>query len=528
MLLTPAHFLQQEEFIAETAEWSLRYLQSGVGLVGSGARGALANGAGDGFDPQIALDPEGGALRLSVTRVRGITPSGRIIEISPPDVLEHVLAGDLPQETTDVYLWVVHTGARVEDPASRGSDPANATAAAYRRPGYAIKTTLRAEDLLSEAPNALVIARLRRAGPAADLRRDDTFIPQCVSMRGHGRLLEAWTATQRELAHCLDAALELHGSSASFIAAIESGGVYSRFERDLLAFANTVALAAQSCLHDTADPVMAPRDFFGRIDQLRQRVNLALQFIAGDSRFEKIVPEVRSPSGDHLADHAAPVTEWRTALSRQDLAEPVRAARGVVSFVRELTGQIAERYREYRTNRALASLPVLLGENGQIYLPLATAQRTDQQGDARAFLFTELPREEKPGYLAVILGNRADPPPWSPGDHLPVHVAVNWAAGGARGLITQVTCETAQQRNFALTIPTPADAGMSSLRLELPQRGGAFESAVLYGLKTEADPTAPQPKRDPADAERKERGGRAKIIADVETAARGDKGGRGR
>ena len=82
MLLSPQHFVRQEEYIDALVRWTLRYMSPAYGLVGGGPRLEESERGAVRHDPIVVLDEDEETIGISITQARGITPCGRIVESS--------------------------------------------------------------------------------------------------------------------------------------------------------------------------------------------------------------------------------------------------------------------------------------------------------------------------------------------------------------------------------------------------------------------------------------------------------------
>jgi len=83
MLLSPEHFIRQEQYLDALILWTLRYTGSAYGLVGGGPRLIESERGAVRHDPIVVLDEDEETIGISITQARGITPGGRIIDIQP-------------------------------------------------------------------------------------------------------------------------------------------------------------------------------------------------------------------------------------------------------------------------------------------------------------------------------------------------------------------------------------------------------------------------------------------------------------
>ena len=276
MLLTPEHFLEQERFTDDLVGWVLRYASSVTGLVGAGARRVVPPEKRHTHDPDVDLV----GFEVFVRSVRGITPSGRIVEVAEP-LRGIVPAGEIPRD--GYYLTVVHPGSRAESRCGAEDAPAR-----YRHVPYRLELATEPDRY----PDALVVARLVDRSDGDGLRVDPDYLPPCASVLAHSRLYANWTQLQAELAELARRVTENHPLVADYIRFVERHHESPTFDRQLLTLVERVAAAVDDCISTTSDPGQSPRTIFGAVELLGARVGLALGLVARDDRFHPLAPDM--------------------------------------------------------------------------------------------------------------------------------------------------------------------------------------------------------------------------------------------
>ena len=161
MLLTPDHFLRQEQYFESLNAWGMRYLLNGSGLVGGGVRLPESDLGTVRFDPEVSLTETADYLDISVNRARGVTPSGAIIEVESAGTISARFPKNELAGVAESMIFVVL------DPASREKrsgvvDSFNPQMRTERVPSYRVALHVTA----AERAQSVVVGRLRRPATA--------------------------------------------------------------------------------------------------------------------------------------------------------------------------------------------------------------------------------------------------------------------------------------------------------------------------------------------------------------------------
>ena len=97
MFLTPDHFLKQERYFDSALLWAVRYATPTAGLIGGGPRVSVPERGAASFDPSVDIDDSGDTLKIGVTRCRGMTAGGGVVEVNP----SHRLSASFPKRELD-------------------------------------------------------------------------------------------------------------------------------------------------------------------------------------------------------------------------------------------------------------------------------------------------------------------------------------------------------------------------------------------------------------------------------------------
>ena len=508
MFLTPDHFLRQEAYADALAVWALRYTSAAVGLVGGGPRTLPDQNLDGKFNPQLAVDTMDDGISVAVTRARGITPSGRIVDIDEPagllaakDDVSIAALGD----AAECFVAVVHSGEKEVDPGSNGADaaPANRPRYAYRRPGYRVRLLRRADEI----HHALVLARLAKVESGV-WTRDESFVPLCATMLAHSVLANAGARLRHDISTRAVEYTDLHNVVAEYINKLERKYARPQLDRDIHEFLERAAIALHTCRYEMPDPASPPHHIFRQIDRMKRHVVLALDLLADNQDFKQLIPRVGKQEG--VFGPLEPLSTTFGVDPRQNMNDLVQRATGAVTDLEELYTDLSEVYQDYRVNRMLSSLRYLLdteSKDGDVY------ERTDfaeaavmgapasQRGDTRRF---ELSSTAAPGpgnYVIALVGSRTGESALRGPVNFQVRTTISMP-GSTDRIIREKTIgsgyrdptdEKKVQRNIKVPVDMPEMATASNLTVEVSPLGHWFQHAVLFNRVEETSGFAPPP-----------------------------------
>ena len=480
MLLTPEHFLRQDDYIDEALGWVLRHCVAGVGLVGGGVRLESGRRGLAGFDPKVDVSDDGSTVRIAVLQARGITPSGEMVDIASGDAIHAEFAKGGLAGAADLLVYVVRTSEREEDPESVGADPFNPDQAALRRVRYRVALGVDAEVI----PHAIAVGQIRRASETLNFELDGHFVPACATILAHSALYAAWTRLQSEIKLLAGQFAELHRTVGRYVDQIERRGVDVRPDRDTLAFIERAVLALDNAAYDTLDPTMPPHRFFQQIDRAGRRIALALDLSPSTREYFQLLAGADASYTALLEEERALLASSREVSSREDLRRGIASAEQTLGSVRRLVEALEGKYLDFRVNRSMDALRFLLDRGGEhFYLAVATPGHPQRDGDLLTLVFSQLNLAGRHEYRIVLFGDPNGLSAWQVGDQLRVDLRVNSAAGPSRPMSQTIVCEIPGQRNFAVNFHTPPDvAAISGVHLTV-QPAHRVRGAVLYQRK---------------------------------------------
>ena len=501
MLLTPEHFGAQDRYIDDTFGWLLRHCVASTGLVGGGLRVAPHERGLGAHDPKLELSDDGRTVAVTVLQARGVTASGGPVEIAPVTAVRgEVPKGELAG-AKELFVYVLRSGEREEDPQSVGADPANPTMPAFRRPRYEVRFGVPADRLA----DALVVARIRRASESLSFERDSQFIPACATMLAHSELFAGWSRLQSDLGLLTGQFGELHRAVARYAEQVARRGVDARGDADVLAFTERAVLALDHCASETADPAIDPARCFEQVERLGRRVALALDLSSSTQAYFQTLAGADATYGDLLAEERAVLAARHDRTGREDLRAALSRADDALRRIRRLLEALEGKYVDYRINRSVDAVKFLLDRQGeQFYVAVATPGHPQREGDLLTFVFSQLALTGRHEYRLVLLGDPQGTSGWQVGDELNVDLRINADGAPGRPVSRTAVCEIPGQRNFAVNFETPPDvATIAGLSVQV-QPAHRVRGAILFqrrlGLAPELAPPPAAPPRAPEPA----------------------------
>ncbi|MEZ4586572.1 MAG: hypothetical protein R2909_09260 [Gemmatimonadales bacterium] len=507
MLLAPEHFQRQDRYVEEQVAWLLKHCIAATGLVGGGVRLASGEQGLAKYDPKLEVLNDAETLKVTVTRARGITAGGDLVEIDEQRAVQGSWRKSDLAGVTDVLVYVVRTGGREPDPASVGNDPANPHQAGLTRAAYEIRLGLPAE--LAQA--SLAVGKLRRASETLSFEQDSQYIPPAASLLAHTSLHDAATRLQSEIRLIVGELVEVHRNAARYAERIATRGVDVRGDQDIRAFLERAVLALETCAYETADLTMPPQRFFQQIERAGRMVALSLDLSASSRQFFKELGQVDASYTELLEAEQGALATQRELDRREELRPLVVRASETLGRIRQLAEALAGKYIDYRINRSVESIRFMLDRDGEHFYEAVTAPSHPQRdGDLLTFVFSQLELSGRHEYRVVLTGDPRSSYQWAPGQDLNVTIRVNAQGGGRAPLTRAVLCELEGQRNFAINFDTPGDVATISGLTVTVQPGHGIRGAVLFrrrlGLASVPDaapaprPVAPPPSPSPTPA----------------------------
>jgi hypothetical protein len=463
MLLTPEHFIAQDQYIADTFGWLLRHCIPATGLVGAGVRMNPAERGLSAHDPRFEVHDDGRTVSVTVLQARGVTGAGDPVDVVAAAPVRGESAKSDLAGAKELFIYVVRLDDRVEDASSVGLNAANPAMAAFRRPHYEARFGVPAELL----PHTLVVGRIRRASESLAFERDSRFVPACATMMAHSELFAGWTRIQSDIGLLAGSFGELQRAVGRYAEQVAQRGVDSRPDTDVLAFTERAVLGLDHCASEIGDPTMTPQAFFEQVERAGRRVALALDLSSSTQSYFQTLAGADASYNDLLEEERGMLASRRELSAREDLRQSLGRAEDTLRRIRRVVEALEGKYVDYRINRAVDAVKFLLDRQGdQFYAAVATPGHPQRDGNLVTFVFNQLALTGRHEYRLVLLGDPEGVSGWQMGDELQVDLRINADGAPGRPISRVAACEIPGQRNFGISFETPADvatiAGVSA------------------------------------------------------------------
>lgn len=477
MLLTPDHFRIQDAYVDDSVGWLLRYCVGGSGLVGGGVRLDESERGLAKFDPRLEVSDDGEVVRVTVVEARGVTPAGDVVDVGGGDAVRGEFGKDTLAGTDELLVHLVCERGREEDPASVGADTANPNRAALLRTRYRVALGADADV----AARSVVVGKLRRASGTLAFEPDGRFIPPCATVLAHSEMYAGWSSLQNEVVQLAGQFAELHRVVARYAEQVESRGVDTRDDAEILAFVERAVLALDGCAYETLDASITPERLFREVERAARRIAIALDLSGATQHFFQTLSGLDADYGALLEEERRALARGREWRPREELRHSLQRTGQTLLRLRSLCEALEGKYVDYRVNRSIGALRFLLDQGGEhFYIAVATPGHPQREGDLLTFVFANMSLTGRHQYRVVLLGDPQGISEWRPGEELRADLRINAASGSSRPVSRVVPCEIPGQRNFAVNFETPPDlATLSGLQVTV-QPGHRIRGAVLY------------------------------------------------
>ena len=499
MFLTPEHFLRQERYGDSLLLWLLRYSAGGSGLVGGGPRVDPAERGAPHFDPVVEFDESEEMLKLSVTQCRGITTGGAIVDVDPSSALSAAFPKKEIEGTLEVGVYVV-ARPHLKAPDATADDPVNPGLRTMRRPSYALKLDVQAD----EREWSLLLARLQRAERGLKFERVPGFIPPCAFMSSHSQLMYSFRQISERVTAIADRYGKLHRAIVDFIA-IARPKLDVEGDRETLEFISRMVMTLEACAYETLDPLQPPKRFFQQMTRLVRSAALFLSLSPPTREYFRQLGEIGEVEFVSILEQETHALEMDRRWSvHDDLNPEVQKVIRALDRLDRLEQALEGKYLDFRLSPSLESLNFVFDRTGGepvLYRTVAKPARPMAHGQELTFVFAPLRLEAREQYRLILVGERTAR--FAAGDRLPVELRINPGGGYTHRPINGVARqEIDDQRNFAIDFRAPEDVvSINDVRVSV-QASQPIRSAILY-VRARLTPgrrmmtPSPEPDREP-------------------------------
>jgi hypothetical protein len=464
MLLTPDHFLRQEQYLESLSAWSLRYLAAANGLVGGGVRIPESDLGTVRFDPEVTLNESAEHLDISVSRARGITPSGAIVDIETAGSISNRFSKDHLAGVAESVVYVV-LDPLVRIKSNGVIDSFNPQMRTERIPSYRIALNVTA----AERANGLAVGRIRRPATGMYFEADPGFIPTCVSVAGHSELMTGSRRILDAINRLASGYAELHRAMREFMVIFTERGLETEVDRDSMAFAERMVLELQDTAYALLDRTQTPENFFGRVRRMLHSAAIFFDLATGMQQYYDMLRETGESELLGLIELQKHTLQLGRSLRLdEDLGLEVRKMLQSLAGLEKLERALEGKYIDFRKSASLESTNFIFDRGGKaLYKLAARPSRVQGVADEMTIIFSNLRLEGRDRYRLILVGDRATP--WLRGTSIGAEIRLNEGSGFRReSLILTGDVKFDEQNNIELDFEAPDVPTITDLRVTVP------------------------------------------------------------
>ena len=464
MLLTPDHFLRQEQYVESLHAWGMRYLLSGSGLVGGGVRLPEADLGTVRFDPEILLNETAEYLDISVNRARGVTPGGSMIDVEAAGSISARIPKTELAGVAESMIFVVL------DPATREkrtgvADSFNPQMRTERVASYRVALRVTAAERI----HSIVAGRLRRPAAGMHYEADPQFIPACISVAAHSELMSGTRRIIDATNRLASGYAELHRAMREFMQIFTERGLETEVDRDSMTFAERMVLELQDTAYALLDRTQSPAHFFGRVRRMLHSAAIYFDLAEGMQQYYDTLRETGESELLGLIEVQKHTLQLgRTLQLDEDLGLEIRKALQSLNGLQQLERALEGKYIDFRKSATLESTNFIFDRGGkQLYKLAARAARVQGFADEMTIFFSNLRLEGRDRYRLILVGERATP--WLRGTSIGAEVRINEGSGFRReSYILTGDVKLDEQYNIELDFEAPDVPTITDLRVTVP------------------------------------------------------------
>ena len=475
MLLSPEHFIRQEQYIDSLTAWALRYSSSGSGLVGGGPRLPESERGSVRHDPIVLVDEDEETIGISVTQARGITPGGYIVDVQPDHPVSRRYSKGELAGIADSNVYVV-CNSDAKDVVDGQADEFNPQMKTERLPAYRIALQPQAH----EVSNSISVARIRRPQYGTGYEKDSAYIPPCTSLVSFSELTGAWRKIVDTVTMLADRYSELYRAMLEFIVLFEERGIETDADTDAVAFVERMVIALQNTIYEILDPEQSPSRFFRYLRRFFHSAAVYMDLTPGVQQYYDLLKETGET--EFIAPMERQKRFLHTSRSLQvseNLAVEVRSAMQSLQALVQLERALEGKYIDFRASTVLESMNFIFDRGGKVLYRLAAKPaRVQGMGDELTLYFSNLRLEGREKYRLILVGEQNTR--FEKGYRINAEIRLNEGSGFRRDPINVAAdCKLQDQHNFefdfeALDVPTINEARV------IVESHHAIRTALLY------------------------------------------------
>lgn len=475
MLLTPEHFLRQEHYLESLLFWQISYLTTGSGLVGGGVRLPASDLGAVRHDPTVVLEEGSEALNISVSKCRGLTPSGWIIEVEEGAVLSERFLKEQLAGVAEAIVYVI-SDLNEKQKADGAPDAFNPQMRTERIFSYRIALDVTAV----ERENAVAVARLRRPSAGMHYEKDPQYIPACLSLSAHSELTAGWREITETVNNLAAGYAELHRAMREFLMLSTERGIETEVDRDSLNFAERMVMVLQETAYQVLDRTQSPERFFASIRKLLHQAATFFDLAPGMQQYYETLRETGETELIALIEiQKHTLQTGRTLRLNDDLGVELRSAQQSLGVLEKLERALEGKYIDFRRSPSLEGMNFIFDRQGKVLYKLA-AKPSRVQGvvDELTIFFSQLRLEGRDRYRLILVGDRNQPYPR--GTTISAEIRLNEGSGFRReAIILQAEAKLDDQYNFELDFEAQDVPTITDVRVTV-QAYHAIHTALLF------------------------------------------------
>ena len=464
MLLTPDHFLRQERYLESLFGWTMHYLVPGSGLVGGGIRLPESDLGTLRHDPEMLLNESADTLDITVSRARGITPSGEIIDIEDIGSLSARFAKEGLAGVAEAIVSIVCDPGEREK-AEGIADPFNPQMRTERIPSFRLALDVTA----AERVHAIAIGRLKRPATGMYFEADTHYIPPCTVLAAHSELMAGTRRILDTVNRLASGYAELHRAMREFMVLFTERGIDTDVDRDSMTFVERMVLELQSCAYDLLDRNQSPALFFGRVRRMLHSTAIYFDLATGMQQYYDTLRETGETELNTLIESQRHALQMgRTLRIDDDLGLEVRRALQSLNGLERLERALEGKYIDFRKSSSLESTNFIFDRGGKVLYKLsARPARVQGIADEMTIFFSNLRLEGRDRYRLILVGDRGTP--FLRGTSIGAEIRINEGSGYRReALILTSDVKLDEQYNLELDFEAPDVPTITDLRVTVP------------------------------------------------------------
>jgi hypothetical protein len=414
-------------------------------------------------------------LSLSISKCRGLTPSGLIVEVEEGSVLSERFAKEQLAGVAEAVVYVVCDVAEKQK-VDGTPDAFNPQMRTERMFSYRITLDVTA----AERENAVAVARLRRPSAGMHYEKDPLYLPACLSLSAHSELTAGWRKISESVNNLAAGYAELHRAMREFMVLFTERGIETEVDRDSLNFAERMVMSLQETAYQVLDRTQSPEVFFGSIRKLLHQAATFFDLAPGMQQYYETLRETGETELIALIEvQKHTLRTGRTLRLNEDLGVELRSALQSLGVLEKLERALEGKYIDFRRSPSLEGMNFIFDRQGKVLYKLA-AKPARVQGvvDELTIFFSQLRLEGRDRYRLILVGDRNQPYPR--GTTISAEIRLNEGSGFRReAIILQAEAKLDDQYNFELDFEAQDVPTITDVRVTV-QAYHAVHTALLF------------------------------------------------